>query len=148
LTADQEKERERAEEGLAEVVALEDAWRATEGLTPCTKPHDLAHQLLLDGKTSSTNVYDANCYICRDPEFSEMGLPLCRECPDCKEHERGLGHVPADEDECTVCGFNEREATRSSGASRERLRGHRCQYDRIEMRAEIEREIVGLIARS
>ena len=51
-------------------------------------------------------VHDPSCYICRDPEFSLMGLPLCKSCPNCKENNGSPGHVPADDVECTVCGFD------------------------------------------
>ena len=71
-----------------------------EHLTP------MERVLYNDGYTSSTRVYDENCYICRDPDFARMGLPLCRECDDCKENGRGLGHVAADDTECTVCGWD------------------------------------------
>lgn len=71
-----------------------------EHLTP------MERALYNDDKTTSTTVYDQNCYICRDPDFARMGLPLCRECDDCKANGRGLGHVPADDVECTVCGFD------------------------------------------
>lgn len=45
-------------------------------------------------KRSTTTVYDPNCYICKDPEFSLMGLPLCYPCVVCG------AHVPADDVEC------------------------------------------------
>jgi hypothetical protein len=51
-------------------------------------------------KRSVTTVYDANCYICQDPEFSLMGLPLCYPCDKCG------GHVPADDSVCTDCKFD------------------------------------------
>lgn len=65
-----------------------------------------------DDYTSSTRVYDPNCYICRDPDFARMGLPLCRECPRCREKSAGteLGHVAADDTSCTVCGYDEQES--------------------------------------
>jgi hypothetical protein len=34
------------------------------------------------------------CYICNDPEFAQMGLPLCTACPECG------AHVPADDCVC------------------------------------------------
>lgn len=49
-------------------------------------------------KRTVTTVYDKDCYICRDPEFAMMGLPLCYPCPTCD------GHVPADDTVCTECG--------------------------------------------
>lgn len=89
---------------------LTDEERAAQGMGPWTRLDDPAHVLLTDGHTSSTTVHDANCYICNDPEFAQMGLPLCRKCPACKEAGRGLGHIPADDEQCTACGYNEREA--------------------------------------
>jgi hypothetical protein len=59
-----------------------------------------------DDYTSSTTVYDETCYICRDPDFARMGLPLCRACDECKKAGRGLGHVAADDVKCTVCGWD------------------------------------------
>lgn len=78
---------------------------AREDLTPFER------MLYDDSYTSSTNVYDENCYICRDPDFAQMGLPLCRECPQCKESSGGeeLGHIAADDSVCTVCGYDEME---------------------------------------
>lgn len=43
---------------------------------------------------SVTTVFKSGCYICEDPEFALMGLPLCYPCKECG------GHVPADD---TVC---------------------------------------------
>lgn len=48
-------------------------------------------------------VHKEGCYICEDPEFAQMGLPLCRRCPWCK------GHVPADDSRCDSCGRDEDE---------------------------------------
>lgn len=61
-----------------------------------------------DDYTSSTTVYSDTCYICRDPDFARMGLPLCYECPKCKSDSDGkiLGHIPADDTQCTVCGYD------------------------------------------
>lgn len=65
-----------------------------------TLPDDPAQMLLQNPNVYSTpTVYDANCYICNDPEFAQMGLPLCKPCPDCDD-----GHVPADDVECSNCG--------------------------------------------
>ena len=49
-------------------------------------------------------VHSATCYICNDPEYAQMGLPLCRKCPKCG------GHIPADDYACDSCGYDEREA--------------------------------------
>jgi hypothetical protein len=62
------------------------------------KPTDKAYWMLLDDFTS-TPVFDReDCYICRDPEFAQMGLPLCYKCSACQ------GHVPADDTICDDCG--------------------------------------------
>lgn len=67
-------------------------------------------QLLYDdGYTSKkpAGVYDDRCYICNDPDFARMGLPLCRSCPACEREGRGPGHIAADDTECTVCEYDE-----------------------------------------
>lgn len=43
---------------------------------------------------TTTTVYNQNCYICKDPEFSLMGLPLCYPCSTCG------AHTPADSSMC------------------------------------------------
>ncbi len=48
------------------------------------------------------DIYRENCYICRDPDFAAMGMPLCRPCTFCQ------GHVPADDCVCTDCGKDQR----------------------------------------
>lgn len=65
---------------------------------------DLAYALLSSGYTSTPVVWRGNCYICRDPEYAQMGLPLCRKCEECAD-----GHVPADDSVCTDCGHDEYE---------------------------------------
>jgi len=62
--------------------------------------NDPAYHLLTDGYTSTPTpgLYRSTCYICRDPEFSQMGLPLCYPCQFCN------GHVAADDDVCDDCG--------------------------------------------
>lgn len=68
------------------------------------KPTDPCYWMLEEGlkDPSKRSVQTApkrdDCYICRDPEFSLMGLPLCYACPSCK------GHVPADDSRCSDCG--------------------------------------------
>lgn len=52
-------------------------------------------------------VHDPSCYICTDSEFELMGLPFCRKCPACLLAGRGLGHIPADDDVCSACGYEE-----------------------------------------
>lgn len=77
------------------------------------RPSDPAFWMLLDGKTSkhAPGVQEIGleygCYICRDPEFAQMGLPLCRPCPDCQRNGRGSGHIPADDDGCSVCEYED-----------------------------------------
>jgi hypothetical protein len=61
--------------------------------------------LLLDDFTTTPVVHRDGCYICRDPEFAQMGLPLCYPCPDCLRKGRGLGHIPADDVTCDDCGY-------------------------------------------
>lgn len=39
-------------------------------------------------------IYKSDCYICTDPEFALMGLPVCKPCPMC-----GV-HWAADDSEC------------------------------------------------
>lgn len=61
---------------------------------------DPAQVLLRDKYTSEPEVYRQSCYICRDPEFAQMGLPLCKKCKKCG------GHIPADDTACDDCGFD------------------------------------------
>jgi hypothetical protein len=61
---------------------------------------DPARWMLYDGFTTTPTVYRSDCYICRDPEFAQMGLPLCHKCPSCAD-----GHIPADDVVCTDCGY-------------------------------------------
>lgn len=70
-----------------------------------TKPSDPAYSLLLDSHTSIPvpGLYRSHCYICRDPEFAQMGLPLCYACSACG------GHVAADETVCEDCGTDAQE---------------------------------------
>ena len=49
-------------------------------------PDDPAFWMLFDGVTSTPTVHNENCYICRDPEYAQMGLPLCYPCFLCKAH--------------------------------------------------------------
>lgn len=75
-----------------------------------TRKDDPAHKLLADDYTSQPRVYSADCYICEDPEFAAMGLPLCRPCPSCRENGSGEGHITADDQVCDECGCDEEEA--------------------------------------
>lgn len=47
---------------------------------------------------SFTTVYHPGCYICADPEFAQLGLPLCYPCSFCG------GHCAADDTVCDDCG--------------------------------------------
>ncbi len=71
-------------------------------------PDDPAYWMLERGrddpsKRSTSSVHDPDCYICRDPEFAMMGLPLCYPCAKCG------GHVPADDCVCGACGHDQRD---------------------------------------
>lgn len=71
-------------------------------------PNDPAITLLLEGrrdpsKRSTPVIHQKGCYICEDPDFALMGLPLCYRCDTCG------GHVPADDEVCTDCGANQRD---------------------------------------
>jgi hypothetical protein len=70
-----------------------------------TQPEDPAYALLTDSFTSTPNfeIYRDNCYICRDREFAQMGLPLCYPCAACR------GHVAADDTICDDCGADQEE---------------------------------------
>lgn len=83
------------------------------------KPSDPAYFLLTDGHTTRPQVYREGCYICEDPEFAAMGLPLCEPCPRCTDEYRvenpaevqgGIavhrGHIPADDPTCEDCGYD------------------------------------------
>jgi hypothetical protein len=71
------------------------------------KPDDPAYWMLLDDFTSTPIVHLDGCYICEDPEFAQMGLPLCRKCSQCVKAGRGSGHIAADDTVCDVCGYDE-----------------------------------------
>ncbi len=70
-----------------------------------TQPQDPAYALLLDDHMTvpDKSIHRDDCYICEDPEFARMGLPLCHACYDCD------GHVPADDIYCWDCGKDQRE---------------------------------------
>jgi hypothetical protein len=75
-------------------------WRASrESGIPITvtRPDDPAYSLLLDDYTTTPTVHRTGCYICEDPEFAQMGLPLCKPCPRCR------GHIAADDTVCDDC---------------------------------------------
>lgn len=71
------------------------------------KPGDPAYWMLEQGindprKRSVKKIHRDGCYICEDPEFELMGLPLCTVCTKC------AGHVAADDTRCDDCGHDER----------------------------------------
>lgn len=59
---------------------------------------DPAYWMLSSGPVTPKTIHRDGCYICEDPEFAQMGLPLCKPCPSCG------GHVPADDVVCDDCG--------------------------------------------
>ena len=71
------------------------------------KKDDPAYWMLEEGladpskRSVQTAPRRSNCYICRDPEFSLMGLPLCYACEKCG------GHVAADDTVCNDCGHDQ-----------------------------------------
>ena len=71
------------------------------------KPGDPAYWMLFDDFTTTPVVYREDCYICRDKEFAQMGLPLCRKCPECVRQGHGPGHIAADETACDECGYED-----------------------------------------
>lgn len=66
-----------------------------------TQSDDMAFLLLHDGIETTPVIYKTSCYVCEDPEFAQMGLPLCRKCPACG------GHIAADDSVCDVCGLDD-----------------------------------------
>lgn len=68
------------------------------------KEDDPAYWMLEDDFTSTPVIHREGCYICEDPEFAQMGLPLCRTCPECEE-----GHIAADDTICDDCGYDIQE---------------------------------------
>lgn len=65
------------------------------------QPDDPCYWMLSDPTIQSIpTIYKPGCYICEDPEFAMMGLPLCKKCNLCG------GHVAADSTECDDCGFD------------------------------------------
>jgi hypothetical protein len=73
-----------------------------------TKPTDPAYWLLTEDNQHHSipnlDIFREGCYICRDPEFAQMGLPLCKPCEACK-----VGHVAADDTICDECGADAQE---------------------------------------
>lgn len=65
------------------------------------KQDDPAYWMLKDNFVTVPTVHRDDCYICTDPEFAQMGMPLCKPwCHVCP----GGGHMPADDDVCSDCG--------------------------------------------
>lgn len=62
---------------------------------------DPAYWMLHDDRTTTPVIHRDGCYICEDKEFARMGLPLCKQCPQCG------GHIPADDTRCDDCDFEE-----------------------------------------
>lgn len=101
------------EEQAVLVQALhDDAWNRHEGgdrqalrHSVASKPYDPAFSLLLDDKRTTPVVHRDGCYICEDPEFAAMGLPLCFKCPACVRKGETLGHIAADDTKCDTCGY-------------------------------------------
>ena len=59
--------------------------------------NDPCQFMLHDNFTTKPVIYRDYCYICNDPEFAQMGLPLCTACRFCG------GHVAADDIKCDDC---------------------------------------------
>lgn len=120
------------EETREELGRLAAGARAAGNASVAANPSDPAFWMLLDGHQSTPVVYHEGCYICEDPEFAAMGMPLCRPCPECVRerlvicpacqgrrtldgetpcptcqavgYAGSLGHVPADDVTCDECG--------------------------------------------
>lgn len=73
------------------------------GVSNQMTPSDPAYWMLTDSHVSTPTVHSDNCYICNDPEFAQMGLPLCKPCVTCG------GHVAADDNICDDCGADQYE---------------------------------------
>lgn len=87
------------------------------GLTKSTQmpTSDPAYFMLQSGPTSTPEIHKAGCYICEDPEFAQMGLPLCTKCPKCG------GHVAADDTACdtAACDYDAYDAWRLEQGNKE-----------------------------
>lgn len=85
-------------------------------LITVTQTDDPAYRLLQDSYTSTPSVYRRGCYICEDPEFSQMGLPLCRPCPQCSAIAgEPAGHIAADDCVCDVCDYDDQPEPEETG---------------------------------
>lgn len=67
------------------------------------KQTDPAYFMLFDRHITTPTIHNENCYVCRDPEYAQMGLPLCRVCYNCE------GHISADDVVCDECGKDQNE---------------------------------------
>lgn len=65
-----------------------------ENFSQRMKDDDPAIWMLRDDFHSTPTSFNPNCYICTDPEYAQMGLPLCSSCYECG------AHVPADDCVC------------------------------------------------
>jgi hypothetical protein len=87
-----------------------------------TQPDDPAYTALLMNPnvptTPSNGVYNDKCYICLDPEFAKMGLPLCYPCAVCG------GHVPADDTVCESCETDQEEIYQQQREAMCQAEGH------------------------
>lgn len=112
---------------------LAEGAHAAGNASVAANPSDPAFFMLLDGHVTVPVVHRDGCYICEDPEFAAMGLPLCSPCPDCVRERMevcpvcsgrgatpdnaachdclavgftgGMGHIPADDDLCDECNY-------------------------------------------
>ena len=80
---------------------IEKAWVGKNQMK--MRKDDPARWLIFTPEFTVPEVFNANCYICLDPEFAQMGLPLCKPCLVCG------GHVAADDVECDDCGADQQE---------------------------------------
>lgn len=69
------------------------------------KPSDPAYFLLERGRRdpsfrTPTPIFKKGCYICEDPEFSMMGLPVCKPCPVLVDGQPCGAHWAADDSVC------------------------------------------------
>lgn len=91
-----------------------------------TQQDDPAYWLLTDENTHHSvpnqSIFRENCYICRDPEFAQMGLPLCKPCEACG------GHVAADDTECWDCGEDAQELYYKAREAECKVQGHTWEY--------------------
>ena len=89
--------------------------------TTVTQPEDPAQVLLQDPNVFSTpnpDIFRDTCYICLDPEFAAMGLPLCYPCSACG------GHVAADDTICDDCGKDAQELFQEQAEAECAAEGH------------------------